>query len=395
MIKIIKKSPVVIHQLIFLFAQLTILQLYGIGYSGTLAYVGAVSTFLAVLINLRWDIEIMVSNHTTLHESLFDSSITIFLMTIIVSCLNVVFGSPLPIYIIFSAFFIAIHELLVSILFVQNKIYTYSIFRAIPAIALILFALIGFQAEIIWPASFFVSVFFLIIYLNALFIRAITELSIKRIKKIKFLQKFYAAITATTFSFFSALFVIIINFYYGNEYVGLWSNTIRIFNSLLIFLLGASLPFVLNEIRVKNNTSEKVKTFLFLWLLICPLIILSFFITSNWGVNILSLFVDYDFEVPSIYLGYIVLVAISISFVGSSQALYQGINKSIILLGFIFISATLGFIFILNFNQSFIALVELFLISIFTLAIMVLIHLLSLLLLFKTNDLKESNSKDF
>jgi O-antigen/teichoic acid export membrane protein len=279
-------------------------------------------------------------------------------------------------------------------LFVQNKIYTYSFFRAIPAIALILFALIGFQAEIIWPASFFVSVFFLIIYLNALFIRAITELSIKRIKKIKFLQKFYAAITATTFSFFSALFVIIINFYYGNEYVGLWSNTIRIFNSLLIFLLGASLPFVLNEIRVKNNTSEKVKTFLFLWLLICPLIILSFFITSNWGVNILSLFVDYDFEVPSIYLGYIVLVAISISFVGSSQALYQGINKSIILLVFIFISATLGFIFILNFNQSFIALVELFLISIFILAIMVLIHLLSLLL-FKTNKLKESISRDF
>jgi len=394
MIKIIKKSPVVIHQLFFLFAQLTILQLYGIGYSGTLAYVGAVSTFLAVLINLRWDIEIMVSNNTTLHESLFDSSITIFLMTIIVSCLNIVFGSPLPIYIIFSAFFIAIHELLVSILFVRNKIYTYSFFRAIPAMALILFALIGFQAEIIWPASFFVSVFFLIIYLNALFIRAITELSIKRIKKIKFLQKLYAAITATTFSFFSALFVIIINFYYGNEYVGLWSNTIRIFNSLLIFLLGASLPFVLNEIRVKNNTSEKVKTFLFLWLLFCPLIILSFFITSNWGVNILSLFVDYDFEVPSIYLGYIVLVAISISFVGSSQALYQGINKSIILLVFIFISATLGFIFILNFNQSFIALVELFLISIFILAIMVLIHLLSLLL-FKTNKLKESISRDF
>ena len=393
MIQIIKKSPVVIHQLFFLFAQLIILQLYGMGYSGTLAYVGAVSTFLAVLINLRWDIEILVSNNSTLHESLLDSSITIFFMTIFISCLNLVFGSPLPIYIIFSGFVIAIHELLVSILFVQKKIYTYSFFRAIPAIALILFALIGFQAEIIWPASFFVSVFFLVIYLNTLFIKAKKDLSIKRIKKIKFLQKFYAAITATTFSFFSALFVIIINFYYGNEYVGLWSNTIRIFNSLLIFLLGASLPFVLNEIRLKNNTSEKVKTFLFLWLLFCPLIILSFLITSNWGINIFSFFVDYDFEVPNIYLAYIVLVAISISFVGSSQTLYQGINKSITLLGFIFISATLGSIYVLNFNQSFIALVELFLISIFTLVVMVLIHLGSLLF-FKANNSIEPNSKD-
>ena len=106
-----------------------------------------------------------------------------------------------------------------------------------------------------------------------------------------------------------------------------------------------------------------------------------------------SEFADYDFEVPSVYLGYILLVAISISFVGSSQALYQCINKSITLLGFILISATLGVIYILNFNQSFIALVELFLISIFTLVIMVLIHLISLLL-FNTNDLKESNSKD-
>ena len=111
-------------------------------------------------------------------------------------------------------------------------------------------------------------------------------------------------------------------------------------------------------------------------------------------MNILYLFTNYDFEVPNIFLGYIVLIATAISFVGSSQALYQGINKNIILLGFMLISAALGFIYILNFNHSFTALVELFLISIFTLFIMVLIHLLSLLL-FKTNGLKKSNSKDF
>ena len=100
MIAVIKKSPVVIHQLFFLIAQLMILQMNGIGYSGTLAYVGAVSTFLAVLINLRWDIEIMVNNHQTLHESLFDSSITIILMTFIVLFFNTIIGSPLPTYIL-------------------------------------------------------------------------------------------------------------------------------------------------------------------------------------------------------------------------------------------------------------------------------------------------------
>ena len=383
MISVIKKSPVVIHQLFFLFAQLMILQIHGIGYSGTLAYVGVVSTFLAVMVNLKWDIEIMVNNHLELHESLLDSSITIFLMAFVVIFFNLIIGSPLPVYIIFSAIIIAIHELLVSILFVQKKIYRYSFFRTIPAIALILFALVDLEAEIIWPASFFISVIFLLIYFRTLLKKAILGMNIIRIKKIKFLHKFYAAITASAFSFFSAFFVIVINFYYGSDYVGLWSNTIRIFNSVLIFLLGASLPFVLNMIRDKKTNSEKVKMFLYLWILFCPLIILSIFITLNWGEFILSFFITYDFEVSNIYLSYIVLIAVAISFVGSSQGLYQGINKSVFLLGMIFVSAIVGLIYFFNDLPSFISLLEVFLISIFTLVMMVLAHLL-FVLVYKT-----------
>ena len=383
MISVIKKSPVVIHQLFFLFAQLMILQIHGIGYSGTLAYVGVVSTFLAVMVNLKWDIEIMVNNHLELHESLLDSSITIFLMAFIVIFFNLIIGSPFPVYIIFSAFIISIHELLVSILFVQKKIYRYSFFRTIPAIALMLFAFVDLEAEIIWPASFCISVIFLLIYFRTLFKKAILGMNIIRIKKIKFLHKFYAAITASTFSFFSAFFVIVINFYYGSDYVGLWSNTIRIFNSVLIFLLGASLPFVLNMIRDKKTNSEKVKMFLYLWILFCPLIILSIFITLNWGEFILSFFITYDFEVSNIYLSYIVIIAVAISFVGSSQGLYQGINKSVFLLGMIFVSAIVGLIYFFNDLPSFISLLEVFLISIFTLVMMVLAHLL-FVLVYKT-----------
>ena len=383
MISVIKKSPVVIHQLFFLFAQLMILQIHGIGYSGTLAYVGVVSTFLAVMVNLKWDIEIMVNNHLELHESLLDSSITIFLMAFIVIFFNLIIGSPFPVYIIFSAIIIAIHELLVSILFVQKKIYRYSFFRTIPAIALMLFAFVDLEAEIIWPASFCISVIFLLIYFRTLFKKAILGMNIIRIKKIKFLHKFYAAITASTFSFFSAFFVIVINFYYGSDYVGLWSNTIRIFNSVLIFLLGASLPFVLNMIRDKKTNSEKVKMFLYLWILFCPLIILSIFITLNWGEFILSFFITYDLEVSNIYLSYIVIIAVAISFVGSSQGLYQGINKSVFLLGMIFVSAIVGLIYFFNDLPSFISLLEVFLISIFTLVMMVLAHLL-FVLVYKT-----------
>ena len=375
MISIIKNFPVVIHQLFFLFSQLLILYIYGIGYSGSLAYIGAISTFLAVLINLRWDIEIMVNKSQRLSLSLSDASMTIIFMTFAISILNVVFGSPIQIYIILSALAIAIHELLVSVLFIQKKIYVYSLFRTIPAISLISFALIGFEPEMIWPASFFLSVFFLVIYFRNLFKRAIYNMTLNRIKKIKLINKINAAITATTFSFFSALFVIIINYYYGDDYVGLWANTIRIFNSVIVFLLAACLPFVLKMLRDQELISKKIKIFYYLWAAFLPLIFLSFIVVSNWGTYIFSIFQSFDIDVTNADMSIIFLISVVISFIGSSQGLYQATNKSIILLLMVITTAFFGMVIIYNTSFSFASLIELFLFLVLFLMFMILVHL--------------------
>ena len=374
--EIIKKSPVVIHQLFFLFSQLSILYLYGISYSGSLAYIGAVSTFLAVLISLRWDIEILVTKYQTLSENLHDACVTILFMTIIIVFLNTLFGNLIPIHIILSALAIGIHESLVSILFVQKKIYIYSFFRTLPAIALIFFAFLGFGPEIIWPASFFVSVFFLIIYFKSLFMKAFLNLSIQRVKDIKILNKINAAITATTFSFFSALFIIIINYYYGDDYVGLWANTIRIFNSVLIFLLAASLPFALNMLRDKNFAFEKVMIFFYLWFFLLPLIVISFLVVSNFGIPIFSIFKSFDSEITNTNLSIIFLIGTAISFIGSSQGLYQAINKSISLFLMIVITALFGLFVLLNSALTFKVLIEIFLLLVMIIVSMILAHLI-------------------
>ena len=374
MISIIKNFPVVIHQLFFLFSQLLILYIFGIGYSGSLAYIGAISTFIAVLINLRWDIEIMVNKSQRLSLSLSDASITIIFMTFAISLLNVVFGSPIQIYIILSALAIAIHELLVSVLFIQKKIYVYSFFRTIPAISLISFALVGFEPEMVWPASFFLSVFFLVIYFRNLLKKAIVHMSLKRIKKIKLINKINAAITATTFSFFSALFIIIINYYYGDDYVGLWANTIRIFNSALIFLLAAGLPFALNMLRDKNFAFEKVMTFFYLWFLLLPLIVVSFFVVSNFGISIFSIFKTLDSEITNTNLSIIFLIGTAISFIGSTQGLYQAINKSITLFFMILITSLFGIFAILSLTLTFTVLIKTFLLLTMIIVSMILIH---------------------
>jgi len=387
MTKIIKNFPVVLHQLFFLFAQLLILYTYGIGYSGTLAYIGVVSAFLAVLINLRWDIEIMVSNSQVIYKSIFDASLTIILMAGAILLFNIIIGTLIPLYIILAAIFISIHELLVSILFVQRKIYIYSFYRTLPALALILLAFIGFGPEIIWTVSFLFSALCLLIYFKSLLNKAFKEISLKRIQSINLRHKFNAAITASAFSFFSALFVIVINHYYGDDYVGLWSNTIRIFNSLIIFLLGACLPFILNMIREKRSYSEKIKKFFYLWILLSPLIILSLFVVSNFGLYIFSFFEIFDLDVTNVELSYIFIIGVLISFIGSSQGLYQSINKSIFLFCIIMLAFFTGFLMIYDEVLTFNAILKIFIYLLSFLTIMILVNLITYLI-FKTNNLK-------
>lgn len=385
MASIIKNFPVVIHQLFFLFVQLLILQIYGIGYSGILAYIGIVSTFIAVIINLRWDIEIMVSKSQEIHKSLFDASITIIFMATVILFLNQIIGSLIPLHIVLSGIFIAVHELLVSILFVQKKIYIYSFYRTLPAIALLIFALSGFSPELIWPLSFLISATCLIMHFSSLFKKTFTEISFNSIQKIKLIDKFSAAITASVFSFFSALLVIIIDYYFGDDYVGLWSNTIRIFNSLIIFLLGAFLPFTFTIIRNQDLYEQKIKNFFYLWIFFLPLIFLSLLFVSNFGLYIFSYLESIDLKVTNTDLSYIFIVGVAISFIGSTQGLYQAIDRSSALLYMIILTSFIGFFILNNKVLSFSSLIEIFLFMIASLATIIIVNLIYLSLFKRGN----------
>ena len=110
-----------VHQIAFFVAQILILLVCGVGYSGSVAYIGATSSVIAVLVCLRWDLEILVNKSQALSKSLLDSTVTIIFMTVIIFLFNFMVGSPLQYYIVWSAFAVAFHELFVSFLFVQKK----------------------------------------------------------------------------------------------------------------------------------------------------------------------------------------------------------------------------------------------------------------------------------
>jgi hypothetical protein len=124
-----------------------------------------------------------------------------------------------------------------------------------------------------------------------------------------------------------------------------------------------------------NVAYEKIIVFFRLWVSILPLIILLFFVVLNYGSNIFSLFTPLNFNVTNVHLSYIFLTGVSVSFIGSSQGLYQAMNKSIVLLCMVIIAQVFAFIVIYGSTFSFNSLVEIFLTFALFLVFLILTHL--------------------
>ena len=110
---------------------------------------------------------------------------------------------------------------------------------------------------------------------------------------------------------------------------------------------------------------------------------MSFFVVTNLGLFVFSLFQPINLDITNFHLSLIFLIGVSISFIGSAQGLYQAINKSIILLAMIIITILFGLIIINKISLSFTSLIEVFLFVVAALVLMTLAHLINYLI-FKT-----------
>ena len=131
----------------------------------------------------------------------------------------------------------------------------------------------------------------------------------------------------------------------------------------------------MNKLGNTNVTDEKIIIFSRLWVSILPLIVLLFILILNYGNYIFSLFTTFNFNVTNVHLSYIFLTGVLVSFIGSSQGLYQSMNKSIVLLCMVLVVQVLAFIVIYGSTFSFNSLIEIFLIIALFLAFLILTHL--------------------
>ena len=140
---------------------------------------------------------------------------------------------------------------------------------------------------------------------------------------------------------------------------------------------------MLNMLKGKEFAYQKVRIFFYLWCLFLPLVVISFFVVTNLGLFVFSLFQPINLDITNFHLSLIFLIGVSISFIGSAQGLYQAINKSIILLAMIIITILFGLVIINKISLSFTSLIEVFLFVVAALVLMTLTHLINYLI-FKT-----------
>ncbi|MDB9885293.1 hypothetical protein OAC94_01655 [Gammaproteobacteria bacterium] len=250
------------------FSNLFITQNRGFDYAGELAIFMASTSFVAIIVGMRWDIEILTKSIDLAGKNILNGAFSIILLSSVLLLLylatsliqqniNYVFYA-----IVFSAFFLAFYELLSNFLLKLNKINFFLVFRCLPYILLMLFSstqITLITSEIAWFCSILISFLMLVtiswgqlIRLKLFHLESLTS----RIHALY--SKIIPMISALITNSIILLWLLIIHRNFGEEIVGIWVNLYRIF-PLPFALIGAVfLPFYLHSLSSKSSQKKQI-----------------------------------------------------------------------------------------------------------------------------------------
>ena len=309
----------------------------GFIYAGELAVFAGVSTFISIMLSMRWDIEILVKESQNLRESLSNGIITILIISIILLSISYLYFSynqtlGFNIYLIYSAILIAFYELHMNIFLKKNEIVTFVILRLIPPILLVIFSIQDFLPSQSWFFSYFFS---LIIFLFCVFClhRDVWNL---RVSLASFFHKFVLML-APTFSALiansiSVVWLISISYLFGSYEAGIWINAYRITSLPVVFCGAVVLPLVLVAVGNKNLNYDKyiiMFKFSFLLILLTLITILIFFVQ---GEQIFYHLTNQKSSLSSLLLLSILFISFMQYSIQYWKELFQSVNKTIIML---------------------------------------------------------------
>ncbi len=342
--------------LIFLI-NLFITQIKGFEYAGQLAVFLASSSFLAIILGMRWDVSLLTKPLDKSGMNIIYGLISIAVISIFFFCLLImayffsgIFNTSLGL-ILLASVLIAISELLINIFLKFKKSSYYLIFRSLPYIFLFFISFLDFSIEASWIFSSLFSLFLLVLISAKYFF----ELNFIHIKSLTFAineiaLKIIPTISAVVTNSIMLFWLVYIQHHFGDELTGIWINAYRIF-SLPIALTGAAfLPILLNSLAFQESYKSqiiKMTNFNFFLLFLSLIVMIMIF---AYGNEIFKILTDSSILISS----QLMLSALSIGFLQYSlqywKELFQSIDKNLLFLLIVitqpFFAASIYFLYV-------------------------------------------------
>jgi len=306
----------------------------GFEYAGKLAVFIASSSFLAIIIGLRWDIALLTRPINETGSNLVNGLISIFFLAsfltsliLLVFLLSNIFYEFLAL-ILLASLSISVSELLVNIFLKFNNTYLYISFRGMPYVLLIIYSFAGLSIEATWIFSSLTSLTLLIFAT----IRYRTRLNFHLPQSISYIAnqmilKLVPTFSAVITNSIMLLWLLFIQQKFGDEITGIWINVYRIF-SLPIAIMGAAfIPILLNRLSHQKSFKDQILTMTNFNLLIVLIIFFVFLSIAAYGNDIFQLLTNSSnfVEIQIMYLGlFIGFLQYSLQF---WKELFQSINK--------------------------------------------------------------------
>ena len=302
LINYLKNLSTSFHSIAIFFINIWITRSFGLDVIGEYFYIFIAIAALCMAVGVRSEIFLFSKKPEEFIHHIISSSklfvITgsiVFLIFVLVSFLleiEVFFILPL------LAMLISFSEMICLYIFKTKKLYLYSALRL--SYPLAVFAFFNIYAEPIVVISlalisqFLFSLFAIKENLSIDVISSNTLFSNQELKKM-----FKGALLSVVFYSFNFLCIHLLQKKLGNDFVGIWSNIVRIFGGPTSFLIAFISPFALRLIDISNTLGDNYLEFKKKLYPLMPVILAIILLISFFGRDVLNLVINTNLDLPN------------------------------------------------------------------------------------------------
>ena len=334
-IKYFKNLSTSFHQIAVFFLNIWITRSLGLGVVGEYYYIFVAIAALSMIVGVRCEIFLFSKqpkefiNHILSSSKLFliTGSIFFLIFTLVAFFLAIDFFVILPLLAILVCF----NEMICLYVFKIKKLYLYSALRLSYPLTVFIFFNIYTEPVLVISLALISQFLFSLFALKDNFSRDIfssnTLFSYPELKKM-----FIGAVVSIMFYCFNFLCIHLLQSKLGNDFVGIWSNIIRIYGAPTSFLIAFISPFALRVIDTRNTLGENYLAFKKKLYPLIPMILVIILFISFFGRDTLNLIINTNLELPN-YL--IVLIFLSYLFQMITNLMipiFQVFEKSFVLI---------------------------------------------------------------